>query len=181
MTQETPQSPVQTPDEDLELKVASLALPANTARANAARDAYRAGWRAADQVAAERPRTHPADRHLSIHPQRLASILTELPKTGEGWLSGKEYDLRSTQRQYATTGYTHRVAAVTRTEWLKFLAENPDQATPEMLQKRKRATHQQYAYGSATTTDREGLKFLPITENGNYWMYSELEYNSLAG
>ena len=167
----------QTTEQALELKLASIALPQNSAKAYAAKDAYQAGWQAAALVAAARPDTHPADRRPVISPNRLTELLKSLPKTANGWLSNATYDLTDTTRTYARRGYTAHVEYVLKTQWLKFLAENPDQATPEMLRKRKKVTYDRYAFGSAFTHDTQGLKFLPRTEDGNHWMYSELGYN----
>ena len=167
-----------TTEQTLELKLASLSLPQNSAKFYAAKDAYQAGWQAAAEVTADRPDTHPADRIPTINPSRLKELLNSLPKTANGWLSNATYDLTDTSRKYAQLGYTAHVKYVLETQWLKFLAENPDQATPEMLRKRKKATYERYAFGSAFTHDTQGLKFLPRTEEGNHWMYSELEYNS---
>ena len=133
----------------LERKLQSISYPKNSAKVQAARDAYKAGWQAAIDVTKERPGTHPADRHLNIRPERLSQIVDQMPKTGYGFLSGIAYDLRGTCELYARRGYLDHVEYAAQAGWQNFLETNPDQAKPEMLQKRKKALYDIYSYGSS--------------------------------
>ena len=144
------------------------------AKAEAARQAYRAGWQAAADVAAERPATHPADRVDTISDSRLKSALQTMPASACGWLSGKEYNLRSVQDQYARRGYRDAVEATASIAWEKFLESEPDQATPEMLARRARALEELIWYGTASTEDIKGQGFMPRTERGRYWMLDQI-------
>ena len=114
MNQSTPKSLDSTLQAKLEQKLKSINLPQNAAKHQLAKNAYLAGWKAAVDVAADQPDTHPADRRRNISPSRLDQIVDQLPQTGYGWLSGAEYDLRPTCRQYARHGYEDSVEYAAR-------------------------------------------------------------------
>ena len=166
--------------ETLQRKLKSLTLPKNTARVQAAHEAYQAGWNAAVDVAGDRPDTHPADRHPFISEQRLERLLEELQWTGYGWLSGTEYDLRNTCRKYARMGCRDSVSEAADLGWKDFLEANPDQATPEMLARREKALEDIYLYGSTDIFTGKGLTYMPKTEHGNRWMHDHLPDGTIA-
>ena len=124
-------------EEKLKHRLMSISMPENTVRANAARLAYEAGWKAAAEVAAEvaanGPRTHPADRQPRISEERLEMLRNEVPKTGVGCLSSTEYNVEDTCRWYARMGYGERVDFAARAGWHDFLKNNPEQTSPEMM------------------------------------------------
>ena len=160
----------------METKLAAKRIPQNPAMADAAQQAYRAGWRAAVQVAGNRPDIHPADRHMAISHQRLTKLLAQLPQTGLGWLSGREYDLQTTCRKYARMGYGDSVEYAARIGWHDFLATSPSQTTSEMLAKRQKALDDIHLFGCTDQFTAKGLTYLPKTENGALWMLSQLRY-----
>ena len=163
-------------EEKLKHRLKSISLPENTVKANAARQAYEAGWKAAAEVAANGPDTHPADRHRRISQERLDMLRKEMPKTGVGWLSIWEYNVEDTCRWYARMGYGERVEFAARAGWQDFLKNNPEQTSPEMMRERRTLLRDMQNHGGEYLPRTGALPYMPRTSEGIRWLLEQVKY-----
>lgn len=163
----------------LQEDLAPLPLPDNAAKRLPALQGYEAGWRAAMDIAKDRPDTHPEDRRSQIRDERLAELMEDAPQTGYGWLSNRPVYLKGTYEQYARRGYSNCVEAAARISWEHFLESHPEQTTRDMMERRLKALEDISLYGASNIFTMKGLTYIPKSAEGCSSQASRVKYDIL--